>query len=185
MCALLRQEGNMKELIYNQKKIPKEKWRYGFRSSAATGCGWIATHNALRLMGDFVKPENLIRYYERSLPLINGNFGTFLLSPVAFFKRRGFGVRVTARRDRFDEAVRSSDACILFYYWRKKFKFGSHYTTVQYQDGKFLGYNTFRNSVGPDDYGGSLEHFLRQHKFFLPVLIAIRNKKGIPEKAEK
>ena len=28
----------MKDLIYNQRKIPKDQWRYGFRTSAATGC---------------------------------------------------------------------------------------------------------------------------------------------------
>ena len=42
----------MKDLIYCQRDIPKEKWRYGLRSSAAVGCGWIATYNALRLMGE-------------------------------------------------------------------------------------------------------------------------------------
>ena len=41
----------MKDLIYNQNHIPKEEHRYGFRASAKTGCGWVATHNALRLMG--------------------------------------------------------------------------------------------------------------------------------------
>ena len=41
----------MKDLILNQRQIPADQWRYGFRSSAAVGCGWIATHNALRLLG--------------------------------------------------------------------------------------------------------------------------------------
>ena len=53
----------MNGLIYNQRDIPKDKWRYGFRSSAATGCGWIATYNALRLMGYKTNIEELIRYY--------------------------------------------------------------------------------------------------------------------------
>ena len=39
----------MNDLIYNQNDIPKDTWRYGFRPSSATGCGWIATYNALRL----------------------------------------------------------------------------------------------------------------------------------------
>ena len=54
----------MDDLIYNQTKIPKEKWRYGLRTSAATGCGWVATYNALRLMDYRAEPEELIRYYE-------------------------------------------------------------------------------------------------------------------------
>ena len=49
------------DLIYCQRDIPKKQWRYGFRSSAATGCGWIATYNALQLMGYRAEPEKLIR----------------------------------------------------------------------------------------------------------------------------
>ena len=62
----------MDELIYNQTKIPRDQWRYGFRTSAATGCGWVATHNALRLLGYETDISELIRYYERQLPLIHG-----------------------------------------------------------------------------------------------------------------
>ena len=55
----------MEKLIYCQRDIPREQWRYGFRSSAATGCGWIATFNALNLLGEEAEPEELIRFYER------------------------------------------------------------------------------------------------------------------------
>lgn len=170
----------MKGMIYNQSKIPRAQWRYGLRSSAAAGCGWIAAYNALRLMGYHIKPEKLIRCYERSLPLINGNFGTFLLTPVAFFRRKGFRVKVVVRRKKFDKTVRDSDACILFYYWRRKYKLGSHFVAVCCRDGKFTGYNTFRSSVGMDDYGASLESFLKKQRFFGPVLIAIQDKR-MPE----
>ena len=81
--------------------------------------------------------------------------------------------------ERFDEAAKNADVCILFYYWRKKFKIGAHFVTVQYQDGKFTGYNTFRTSDGPDDYGTSLEGFLKQRKFFAPFLIAIKDKRSV------
>ena len=82
----------MNDFIYNQTKIPKSQWRYGFQSTAATGCGWIATYNALLLMGYRPKPEKLIRYYTRQLPLYNGNAGTFLFGPALFFRQKGFRV---------------------------------------------------------------------------------------------
>ena len=167
----------MEDLIYNQRKIPKDQWRYGLRTSAATGCGWIATYNALRLMNYRAKPEDLIRYYERQLPLVHGNAGTSILGPAVFFIHHGFGVKTSANRSRFDEMVKDSDVCILFYYWREKHKFGAHFTTVTYADGRFTGYNTYRNSEGPDNYGTSLEEFLKKRKYFGPVLIAIRDKR--------
>ena len=164
-------------MIYNQHQIPKKQWRYGFRSSAATGCGWIATYNALRILGYSAKPEKLIRYYERQLPLINGNMGTFILGPAIYFKQRGFRVKVTARRSMFDEMAQKSDVCVLFFYWRRKMKFGAHFIAVRYQDGKFIGYNTFKNSNGPDQLGVSLETFLKEKKYFGAVLMTICGKR--------
>lgn len=167
----------MDDLIFNQNHIPKEQWRYGLRSSAATGCGWVATYNALRLMHYRAKPEDLIRWYTWSLPLIHGNAGTSIPAPALFFKQRGFPVTVTARLCKFDETARESDVCILFYRWRKKWKLGAHFVALQYRDGKFTGYNTYKNSTGPDLYGESLEAFLKERKYFTPVLIAIRDKR--------
>ena len=119
----------MKELIYCQRQIPRHKWRYGLRSSAAVGCGWIATYNALRLMGYTVDIPKLIR-----------------------------------------------DVCILFYRWREKWKLGAHFVALQYRDGSFTGYNTYRNSRGPDAYGESLEAFLKRKKYFGTFLIGIRRR---------
>ena len=164
----------MDDLIFNQRRIPKEQWRYGLRTSAATGCGWIATYNALRLMGYRAEPEDLIRFYERQLPLIHGNAGTSILAPALFFQKKGFRVTTTSVWEELDETARESDVCILFYYWRRRFKFGAHFVTVQHRDGKFIGYNTFRNSEGPDTYGASLTAFLKKQHYFGPVLIGIQ-----------
>ena len=163
----------MNKLIYNQKKIPKDQWRYGIRSSAAAGCGWIAAYNALWLMGYRAEPEQLIRYYERNLPVLNGTLGTFVMTPVQLFRKLGFEVTVTAWRSRFDDLAKSADVCILFYHWSRLPKFGAHFAAVQYNDGQFTGYNTYKTSRGPDRYGESLEKFLKQKKYFGAVLIGI------------
>jgi hypothetical protein len=167
----------VKDLIYCQNDIPKDQWRYGFRSSAATGCGWIATYNALRLMGYWAEPEKLIRMYERMLPLIHGNAGTSTLAPALVFKSWGFPVRVVFDRRKYDEAARDSDVCIVFYYWRRKWKLGAHFVTVRHKDGRFLGYNTYTNSKGPDDWSESLEGFVKKKKYFGTVLICIKDKR--------
>jgi len=167
----------MNDLIYNQREIPKEQWRYGFRSSAATGCGWIATYNALRLMGYRAAPEDLIRYYERQLPLIHGNAGTSFWGPGLCFRQWGFPVEICVNREKFDEAATKSDVCILFYRWRKGCKLGAHFVTVRKTEQGFRGYNTFRNSKGPDDWGNSVDGFLRKHHYFGAVLLGIRDKR--------
>ena len=167
----------MKELIYNQNHIPREQWRYGLRSSAATGCGWVATHNALRLLGYETDISELIRYYERQLPLIHGNAGTSFWGPAELFHRWGFPVKVSVRQTEFDALASGSDVCILFYYWRRGARFGAHFVALRHTGAGFVGYNTYRNSIGPDLYGSSLEGFIKKQKFFGCVLIGIRDKR--------
>ena len=168
----------MEDLIYNQNTIPKDRWRYGLRSSAAVGCGWIATHNALRLMGYQTDIEALIRYYEGQLPLIHGNAGTSFWGPAVLFRKWGFPVSMYLDPEKFDRALQEADVGILFYRWRKGIRFGAHFVTVRYKDGRFTGYNTFRYSTGPDDYGTSLRDFLKKQKFYGAVLYPIRDKRG-------
>lgn len=171
----------MDELIYNQTKIPKNQWRYGFRSSAATGCGWIATYNALRLLGYKTDPEQLIRYYERQLPLIHGNTGTSFWGPALRFHQWGFPVSLCVDPKKYDAMVEEYDVCILFYHWYGKLKLGAHFVALHKQDCGIIGYNTYTNSTGPDHYGISLEAFIKRRKYFGTVLIGIRDKRANSE----
>ena len=173
----------MADLIYNQKKIPRDQWRYGFRSSAATGCGWIATYNALRLMGYTTDIQKLIHYYEWQLPLIHGNMGTSLWGPALRFHQWGFPVTMTVKRKDFDRVAEDSDVCILFYRWRKQWKIGAHFVALHHTDEGFIGYNTFTTSTGPDRYGSSLDTFLKRRGYFGAVLIGIRKKQPQQEES--
>ena len=167
----------MNELIYCQREIPRGELRYGFRATADTGCGWIATYNALRLMDYRASPGSLIHFYEWQVPFVHGNIGTMALAPAQFFKIHGYGVESCSLEEKFDEMAKHADVCILYYRWRKGIKIGAHFVALQYKDGQFTGYNTYKNSTGPDRYGPSLQEFLKKQKFFAPVLIAIRDKR--------
>lgn len=169
----------MDDLIYNQAQIPKELYRYGLRSSAATGCGWIATYNALRLLGGKTDIEALIRYFEWQTPLLNGNAGTALWTPVVCFRKWGYPVKVIADRKKYDVEAKAADVCILFYHWRQGVKLGAHFVALRHTENGFVGYNTYRNSNGPDFYGESLEEFIRKRKYFGTALIAIRKKECV------
>ena len=164
------------DLIYNQRDIPKDKWRYGLRSSAATGCGWIATWNALRLLGCRTDIDQLIRYYEWQLPLIHGNAGTSFWGPAACFRNWGFPVEVCMDSRKFDALARRSDVCILFYHWRRRCALGAHFIALQHTSSGFVGYNTYRNSTGPDTLGESLHAHIKKNSWFGCVLIGICKK---------
>ena len=167
----------MTDLIFNQHDIPKDQYRYGLRASANVGCGWIATHNALEVLGYKTDTEQLIRYYEAQLPLIHGNAGTSFWGPAVCFRNWGFPVELVLDRKKFDTAAKNADACILFYRWRKGPKIGAHFVALHHTDRGFVGYNTYRNSNGPDLYGDSLDAFLREKKYYGCILMAIKDKK--------
>ena len=167
----------MKDLIYCQHDIPKDELRYGLRTSAATGCGWIATYNALRLMGYQTDIPELIRYYEWQLPLIHGNAGTSFWGPAVLMRQWGFPVELCVKPGHFDRVVDRSDVCILFYYWRRGVKIGAHFVALHRTETGIVGYNTFSNSKGPDRYGESLEAFAKKNRWFGTVLMGIRDKR--------
>ena len=166
----------MDGLIYNQNHIPKGEYRYGFRSSAATGCGWVATHNALCLMGYKTDTRELIRYYEWQLPLIHGNAGTSFWGPAVCFQNWGFPIDIILDRKLFDAKAAEADACILFYHWRRGCVLGAHFVALHRTEGGFTGYNTYTTSTGPDRYGESLSAFLKKKKYFGTFLIALKRK---------
>ena len=160
-------------MICNQRNRPDGELRYGLRRSADTGCGWIATFNALQILGKRADKRELIRYYERQLPLIHGNAGTSFWGPAVFFRQHGFLVEMAFRRDRFDALADRARVCILFYRWREGLRMGAHFVALHKTDRGFVGYNTYKNSAGPDLYGPSLEEFLKQRGYFGAVLMGI------------
>lgn len=162
------------ELIYNQHDIPKDVHRYGFRPSADVGCGWVATHNALCLLGCKTDTEALIRYYERLLPLIHGNAGTSFWAPAMAFRHWGFTTETIFDRRRFDSSAKEADVCILFYRWRNGARFGAHFVALRHTPTGFFGYNTYRNSTSPDAYGESLDEHIRHHHWFGCILLTVK-----------
>ena len=163
----------MDGLIYNQNSIPADVHRYGFRASKDVGCGWVAVHNALHLLGKKTDIDGLIRYFERQLPLIHGNAGTSFWAPAVCFQKWGFGTELVFHRNRFDEAAKQADVCILFYRWQRKAKLGAHFVALHHTENGFVGYNTYRNSTGPDLYGESLEAQIQNRRWFGCILLCI------------
>ena len=77
-------------------------------------------------------------------------------------------------RTKFDQAAKEADVCIIFYRWLKKYQYGAHFVALHHTEKGFVGYNTYKNSTGPDLYGESLDGFLKQRQYFGCVLITIK-----------
>ena len=166
----------MRTPIDNQTQIPKAQWRYGLRASSKVGCGWIAVYNALITLGESPLPETVIGALERQFPLVHGTFGTSVLGPAMLLKKWGYPVALCSDPTKFDAMCRASDAAILFYYWRRKHRFGAHFVALEARTDGFWGYNTYSSSQGPDYYGESLKEYLHDRRYFGCVLTCIRKK---------
>ena len=55
-------------------------------------------------------------------------------------------------------------------------KLGAHFVALHRTQQGIVGYNTYKNSTGPDLYGESLAEFLKQKGYFGAVLMGISEK---------
>ena len=78
-----------------------------------------------------------------------------------FFQKKGYKVKIYKGLRKFDAAAAAAKASLLWYHWRQGYKMGAHFVALHKKDGEFIGYNTYKNSVGPDRYGPSLREYIR------------------------
>jgi len=138
---------DMTTLIDNQNRRPANQVRMGanegFNEGWYNGCGWVATYNALILLGNPVHPAEIVRYFEASGgTVLGGIFGTYPNTIEAYLKGLGFNVNHTLfpqLSGGIDDAVKASRVCILAYAHTS----AAHYIAVEYREDidKFVVYN--------------------------------------------
>ena len=138
---------NMRTLIDDQNRRPANQIRMGSvegkNEGWYNGCGWVATYNALILLGDPVHPAQIVRSFETSGgAVLGGVFGTYPKTIEAYLKDLGFDVNHTLfprLSAGIDDAIRASRVCILAYAHTS----AAHYITIEYREdiGKFVVYN--------------------------------------------
>lgn len=75
--------------IYGQANGNAAKARMGFWSGKTNGCGWIATYNALKILGKSVHPKNIIYFYECWGSILQGTFGILPDAVADYFRSQG------------------------------------------------------------------------------------------------
>lgn len=157
-------------LLLNQLEENAKQFRYGFFRSSHNGCGWIATYNACRILGEDVPPAEIISDFERYGAILFGAFGTIPAALTHFFRKRGFEAISTGKRERFDALAKAADVCVLWY-WHSK---GAHFISLSPSEDGYLGYNVFTDVKKPYLLGPSVEGFLKARKYHAPRLIAVK-----------
>ncbi len=181
--TLLYLGNNLVHSLYNQAKAPSgfiynqnigkvANLRFGFFKSSYNGCGWIATYNALLLLGKKPKAEEIISEYELTGAVLYGVFGIQPYAITHYFRFRGYKVTVTYNSKKFDKVAKENTANIIWY-WHKS---GAHYVALHWNGKKFIGYNTYNDSKGPDNWGKSISSMLASKGWTATLLVSISKK---------
>jgi len=117
--------------------------REGMNEGWYNGCGWVATYNALILLGTPEHPAEIVRYFETSGGTVFGGvFGTYPNSIESYIRSLGFSVNHAMFPQlsmNIDNAIKASRVSILAYVHTS----AAHYATIEYREdiGKFVVYN--------------------------------------------
>ena len=172
----LRDHVSKESFIFGQRNPDVRDLGFGFFRSHYNGCGWIATYNALVLLGKKPKIKPIIREYELFGALL---FGVFGLDPFAigrFFRIRGYRVKTTLRIKKFDTAAENAQANVIFYF----FKWGGHFFAFQKRDERFVSYNFYSRDNRPY-LMDSVSDTLKKSGALFAIQFSINEKKKIHE----
>jgi len=138
---------DMSSLIDDQRQSPANQIRMGSTDGRNegwyNGCGWVATYNALILLGTPEHPADIVRHFETSGgTVLGGMFGTYPNAIEAYLRSMGYPVNHTLFPQLtldIDAAVKASRVSILAYMHTS----AAHYITIEYRQDidKFIVYN--------------------------------------------
>ena len=138
--------------------------RYGFATVSHSGCGAVATYNALIFLGEYTPFDEVLSYYNQHMLQLNacGLAGTPVSLIAQYFRDLGHTVLVTDGWDEIDVLSKYADASILYYlfpatYWDID-AYGSHFVAYHQTTNGYTGYNTAEGNgkfsfACPSDYG--------------------------------
>lgn len=125
------------DLIENQNRGAVSSLRFGLKNTGYNGCGWIACHNVMTLLGKKTLPHITVLSLEMLLsPLCLGFFGANPLSLVIYLRLCGFKVKLRFNRQNIDACL--ADCGIVLYMTRRH---SAHYVAYKKLDGAYLLHN--------------------------------------------
>lgn len=143
----------LQDFIYNQEDINTVgKYRYGYTKTGPQGCGWVATYNSLKMLGEQVGPHDIIREFEMNGMTLDGLTGIHPLNVAHYLFKKGYAVTITVNKNEFKKAAQNNTTNIMCY----RHPYGGHYVAIKYDGEKFIGYNTFCDKNEPDILGDEI-----------------------------
>lgn len=139
-------------LIINQSKL--ETIPYGKYTSDYNGCGWIATYNAMKMLGKKVEEKEIIQYLNK-YNVLDGKLGTNPFGIKKYFEEQNLDFRSSFLSKKLQ--AKKDSVGILLYTDGKI----AHYVAFKRENRKFHFYN---DVYGKEDDVRTLDEFFQGKK---------------------
>ena len=117
----------------------------GFSNFKHSGCGAVATFNAMALAGCTPVMPEIVDFYERKGLTMYGKLGINPRAIGRYLAKQGIAWKRYSKRNELDVVLNNGQCAILLYWWVGKKGCGAHYVTVdKYEDGIKV-YNVYGN----------------------------------------
>jgi len=153
--------------------------RMGIGTGADNGCGWIATYNALYLLGTPVPPANIVQYMDTNGGAnIGGVFGVNPYAVYQYLDLMGYNTNITFYPAGLDKTIANSKSqmgILMYGFTNSNGNFNIHYVIVDYKNGQYVFYNLYQNDPSTRPVN-SLDLYVKDNKDTPIALITINGK---------
>jgi hypothetical protein len=167
---IAQEYGGTDGFINGQGRTEYKDLKYGSRNVEYAGCGVIAVHNALVVLGNPKPFYETLLYFEMNGALLNSQLGTNPLAAVPYFEKAGYTVNTTIKLDEYDKLLLDSDVAIMTYKNANSLSF--HTVAIQLSDSEIFIFNESGSTQATK--ADSIEQFVADDGNTPIILIGIK-----------
>lgn len=136
---------NIKFPLNGQGMGELKDMRIGSCTFAHSGCGAIATFNAMSMIGREPKIEEIVDFYEHNGLILNARMGVNPSGVKRYLKSRNVKWEFYSGKNDWDSKLSKEQVAIVLYWWVNRKGCGAHYIAMERTDEGICVYNEFGN----------------------------------------
>lgn len=150
--------------------------RIGSHNFAHSGCGAIATFNALSMAGLEPRIEEIVDFYERKGLILNAGFGVNPVAVKKYLTNTGLNLTCYKGKQKWDDCLQKEQAAIMLYLWVGPKGMGAHYVSMEKSSQGVRVYNVYGNRDVTYEFE-DIQAFLDSGKYKRVVSMFVIDKK--------
>lgn len=141
-----------------------------------SGCGAVATFNAMTLAGCTPVMPDIVDFYEHKGLTMYGKLGVNPRAVGRYLNQQGIQWKKYSKRSELDAVMKAGQCAILLYWWVGKKGCGAHYVTVEKDAEGIKVYNVYGNRDRTYEFS-NIEEFLCHGDYKRVVTMFVMDKK--------